>query len=53
VAGAKLASKQTCQIYLRHDENMECTLVSKLISNYEKDYDKKHTVQQITIYLHC
>jgi len=26
VVGTKLAWKQTCQIYLWHDKNMECTL---------------------------
>jgi len=34
MVGAKLAWKQTCQIYLRRDENMECTLVpNQLILN--------------------
>jgi len=27
VISAKLARKQTCQIYLRHDKNMKCILV--------------------------
>jgi len=28
VVGAKLTWKQTCQINLWHDKNMECTLVA-------------------------
>jgi len=32
MVGAKLAWKQTCQIYPRRDENMECTLDSVGIS---------------------
>jgi len=41
MVGAKLAWKQTCQIYLWHDKNMECTLVHNWPTNYHQNWEKK------------